>query len=188
LWQLATGLAGLALLTYLLLNGHAKLNGESATQSSVVSASDFDYFMSGMDRTTFTADSAQMHHLQALDVRHFPDDDRADLSQPRFTWIETTDTSWQVQADSGQLFRRAVLKTDLLQLHDQVKLSKPLPDGEIITVETEQLEVDIATKSFSTAAPVRLSSATMLVTSRGMSGQLDSYRLELLHEVSGRHE
>ena len=181
--QLLSGLIAIGLIAYWLSSNHAKQLAEPASENSPLNAS-FDYYIASMNRTTFSQDNVALHHLEAELVEHFPDDDRAELKQPHFSWFEQAGIPWQVRAVTGQLLKVA----DLLELQDQVTLSKPLPNGEVLTAVTSNLEVDIAMKTFSTAEPVELSSANMQLRSRGMTGQLDANRLELLNEVSGRHE
>jgi len=185
--QILPALLAIGLVTWWLGTRHAAVKPETQVEENPLNA-DFDYFISGMNRTTFANNNGQLHHLEAAEVRHYPSDDRAELEQPRFSWFVATNKPWTVQSVTGQLSRQANEKADLLELEDQVRLSKPLPDGDTLVVETAKLDVDIATKSFTTAEPVSLSSATMQLESRGMTGELDSNRLELLNEVSGRHE
>jgi LPS export ABC transporter protein LptC len=160
-------------------------NGEDA--ESPLNA-EFDYFISGMQRVAFTAQGQRLHTLEATRVVHYPADDRAELEHPSLVWSEQVAVSpWTLSANAGTLLGASTDAEDLLQLRDNVVLSRLLDDGTAFTARTSLLNAVLATQEFSTDQPVTFDSENTHMEGIGMRGNLRDHHVELLQDVRGRH-
>ncbi|HWK54678.1 MAG TPA: LPS export ABC transporter periplasmic protein LptC [Hyphomicrobiales bacterium] len=149
---------------------------------------EFDYFITGMQRSMLAPDGHPTHTLQAARVTHYPEGDRAELALPTFVWFPETGTPWSLSARTGTLYGNGEQADDHLELREQVELERVLADGSTLLARTSQLDAAIAAREFSTDRPVTIDSAAQHMESVGMHGDLLGNRLNLLQEVRGRHD
>jgi lipopolysaccharide export system protein LptC len=169
-----------------LLPSASQRAGSGAEAESPLDA-DFDYFVTTMHRVTFTPEGQQMHTLEAARVVHYPDDDRAELERPALEWYEKDAAPWNLSADAGTLRGATSDAEDLLELRDNVVLTRPLENGSTFTARTSRLDAVLATREFSTDQPVTLDSGDMHMDGIGMRGNVRDRHVELLQNVRGRH-
>lgn len=177
----------LVLAAVLWLQGRS--TGEDALNTQqTLPGEDFDYFITGMQRSMLAQNGKPTHTLQADRVTHYPDGDRAALQRPAFVWFPQTGNPWSLSARTGTLYGNGEQPDDHLTLNEQVELERVLADGSTLRVRTSQLDAALATREFSTDRPVTLDSAAQHMEGVGLYGNLIDNRLNLLHEVRGRHD
>jgi LPS export ABC transporter protein LptC len=169
-----------------LLPGAGQRAGSAAEAESPLDA-DFDYFVTRMQRLTFTLEGQPMHTLEAARVVHYPADDRAELERPALEWYEQDAAPWHLSSDSGTLRGATSDAEDLLELRDNVVLTRLLADGSTFTARSSRLDAVLATREFSTDQPVTLDSGDMHMDGIGMRGKVRDHHVELLQNVRGRH-
>jgi len=150
--------------------------------------SDFDYYLDDVITTRFSDTGARLYRLEADRIMHFPDGDRAELTAPDFTRYPAGQMPVRVSSLSGELMPGSTATADLLNLRDAVVLERTLDSGALMTASTSSLQLDTATETASTAAPVTLESGNSKLSGTGMRITLADNRIELLADVRGTHE
>lgn len=148
---------------------------------------DFDYYITDMSTTRFSATGQPAWRLQASRVTHFPDGDIARLENPRFSYYSETSAPWQVTADNGTLSPDVGRAEDRLELEGDVLLRQALADGNFTDTSTEFLTVFTDSEEAVTAAPVLLQTPGTRLEGVGMRALLAQDFYELLNSVRGLH-
>jgi lipopolysaccharide export system protein LptC len=151
-------------------------------------AADYDYYVSAMRTTRFSADGQPVYRMQATRLTHFPDGDVAVLEAPEFLWYGEEAQPWQVNAGSGTLRPDAERSEDRLDLQRQVLLRREAADGNFLEIRTEELTVFPAAEEALTAAPVNVLTRTTRLESTGLRALLAQDRIDLLNDVRGTHD
>jgi LPS export ABC transporter protein LptC len=117
-------------------------------------------------------------------VTHFPEDDRAELAQPDF--VSFDNDAWQVGARTGTLVRDTQRDEDRLDLAGDVKLRKPLSNGDVVEVDTSELTVFIDTEEAYSEAPVELRTRSSRLNGIGMQARL-AQNIVKVNDGNGTH-
>lgn len=149
---------------------------------------EYDYSMSNMVLDRFTPNGELNYRITADTVTHYPAGDLSVLDNPAMTWIEPGRSPWLVTARSGVLSPDASTAEDRLVLQDSVVAQGTSTAGKALTITTESLTVEPATKELNTAVAVALDSGTLHLTSVGMRANLTADRIDLFEEVRGHYE
>jgi LPS export ABC transporter protein LptC len=132
------------------------------------------------------------HRLQAPLMRHYADDDSAELQQPQLLLYRTivTDTGgateerWQLHAEMAQLYHGGA---ELL-LQGRVQMRRLDAAGKVtLTLETRDLWVYTDQKRAESAEEVEIREDRGVTRARGVKIDLKEGRLELLAAVRGEY-
>lgn len=91
-------------------------------------------------------------------------------------WTVQSQTGW-VSADGNEL-----------RLRGQVRADSVDPEGQPVSMRTEQLNIFPDTKRATSAAPVTLTQPGLILNGRGVEAQLDSKRVNFLSDFKARYE
>jgi LPS export ABC transporter protein LptC len=144
----------------------------------------YDYYVQGMHATRFAADGSAVSRLRADRVTHFPDDDRAELVQPDFASFDSD--AWRVSASTGTLSPDAQRGEDRLELDGNVKLRKPLENGDLVEVDTAALTIFLASEEAQGTSPVELRTRSSRLNGNGMQARLAENSFQL-NDGNGTH-
>lgn len=182
---LLAGSIGLLLLMLDLASKDAETLTALASDSPM--AQDFDYYITDMSTTRFSATGQPAWRLQASRVTHYPDGDIARLDNPRFSYYSESSAPWQVTADNGTLSPDAERGEDRLELEGDVLLWQAVTDTKVTEITTEFLTVFTDSEEVATAAPVLLVTPGTRLQGIGMRALLVQDFYELLNSVRGSH-
>ncbi len=178
-------LAGLAVITIVLLNRETDTATEPPETIDVAPQENFDYYISGMRTSQFDATGKLTYKLEAARVTHYPDTDLAKLENPHFFYFENAAGPWELTATSGNLSNDPQRNEEHLELFDKVVILKPMTDGDIVTVTTENLDVFPDSKEVNTESPVTLETKGSRLESTGMRAHFNEEQIDLLSAIRG---
>jgi len=141
-----------------------------------------DYSLTDFDLTAMSAAGRPRYHLQAASLRHYADDDTADLTAPRLKIFRKELSPWWVQS------KRAVVASGgtavVLQDDVQARRLTEVP-ADKLELFTSVLKVIPDRQYAETAAPVRLISAQGVTRGVGLEADFKAQQYRLLAQVSG---
>ena len=143
-----------------------------------------DYNLVNFELTTMNAEGRPRYHLQARSLRHYADDDTAEVNRPQLTLFRQGATSWRVSAELAHVAAGA----ETVLLHDQVKVER-LSDNQEDKLEilTPAMQVVPAKQYAETDQPVTIVTALGVTRGVGMQADLKQEHLELLAQVRGEY-
>lgn len=129
----------------------------------------------------FDSDGQLEQVATAIDVKHFDEDDRTLLSEPRVTSYTGDDQPWLTRAARGETRR----DNEIIELFDNVVIYK---DDGSFNLQTEQLMLTRSTEVAQSSVAVALTSENSRTTAVGMRAWLKKEKVELLSKVKTVHE
>ena len=181
-------LAAGALLLLWLFGRANRENPGSGNGNELLAGQDYDYFISTMRTTGFSATGQALYHLTAARVTHFPEGDVALLEAPAYARIAHDGSPWQVSALQGRLEPDAGRSEERLELQDDV-LFRQQPAGTApLQIRANSLTVFPSSEEAATDAEVILDASGTRLESRGIKLYMAQDRIELPGNVRGSHE
>lgn len=137
-----------------------------------------DYIVDQFHATQMDAAGELTRQLEAIELRHFPDDGSSELERPILTVFTEAGPPWVARADTGWVSRDG----ELLRLRGDVVIRRAASRGNRpVRVQTEALRVRPQREYAETDLPVSLESAQSSVNSIGMRAWFgESLRVQLL--------
>ncbi len=179
--QLA-GLAGLGLLAAL-----SAWLAELTTPPLVAVASPLlhqsDYYAENFTIVTLDAAGHIRQRLQGNRLDHYPDDDKAQLTNPRLTLYREQTVTWWIQSDQGEV--RA--KGESVWLPGPVIVRRP-PELDSWELDGSAVLIYPRDEYAETQAPVQIRHPQLIVNAVGIRASLKVGRIELLSQVKSRYE
>lgn len=147
---------------------------------------DPDYIMTNFVTTQTYPDGALRYKLAAVEMRHFPDDDSAELQRPRYTQFAADKPYTQVQSLRGHVSSDG----EEVKLFDNVKVTRQAFAGKgEMTVETDYLNIRPNDDLVTTESPVVIRQAPKTVIyATGMIYEKQKQTVTLLHKVRAHYE
>jgi lipopolysaccharide export system protein LptC len=144
-----------------------------------------DYYLEDFDLTAMNAAGHPRYHLQAHAMRHYADDDTAEVRMPRLTMYRQGTAQWFVRAEQAQVATGG----ESVSLQNQVKVERLTEDvREKLEIATSALRVVPANEYAETDQPVVIVTDFGVTRAIGMRADLKQERLELLAQVRGEYE
>ncbi len=144
-----------------------------------------DSFMTHFKRSKMDLQGNLTSIFTAERVDHYPDDDRAELVQPRGTTYHADKPPWQLRADRGTQWKR----NNELILKGDVVAHQPYPDGKRFSrIETEETRLQLDRDYLETDHPIAFTTERSKTTSIGAQAWLDTGKIHLLEQASGHYE
>lgn len=134
--------------------------------------------------TTMNEAGRPAHRITGQRMNHFPDNDTAELIEPRLWVYQEGDSPWEVQAQTAVV----QLSEDIVWLLGSVKAERHPRDGQSIVIETSDLRVEPEREYAETDQPVTVHQPHGVTNGVGMQGWLTEKRFSLLAQVRGRYE
>jgi len=147
---------------------------------------DYDYFVSAMRSTGFSASGEPTYHLTAGRVTHYPEGDIAILEAPDYTRIMADGAPWQATARQGTLSPDPVRNEERLELQGDVLLHQGTPTSPLVA-RADHLTVYPASEEAATDAEVILDAPGTRLESSGMKAFMAQDKIELSENVRGIH-
>ena len=137
-----------------------------------------DYIVDRFHAQQMDADGELHRQLEAVELRHFPDDGSSELDEPTLTVFTEEGPPWVVRADTGWLSEDG----ELLRLRGGVVVRRAAgPSNRPVRIETEALRVRPRREYAETDLPASLESAQSSVESVGLRAWFgESLRIQLL--------
>ena len=164
-----------------------------------------DFYLEHFTTRRFGEDGELEYLLTGESLSHYPDDDRAEIVEPRMR-LREPGVNWSMRASGGRLTR----SPDVVTLLDDVVLrrepvapaSAAVPDGPAddgsgradvpangpVVIRTQGLSIALDTRDLSTAARVVVEGPGMRLEATGLRSSTAEGKLELLSNVTGRYE
>lgn len=143
-----------------------------------------DYDLTDFVVTTMNAAGRPRYRLQARAMRHYADDDTADVSLPQLTMFRHDAASWFVRAEQAHVTAGA----ETVFLQDRVKAERLTEDkDDTLEIRTTALKVVPAEEYAETDQPVTIVTALGVTQAVGMQANFKQQRLELLAQVRGEY-
>jgi lipopolysaccharide export system protein LptC len=143
-----------------------------------------DYDLTDFDLTTMNAAGRPRYYLKARSLRHYADDDTAEVSLPQLTIFRQGASPWFVRAEQALVTAGA----ETVFLQDQVKMERLTEDkGDKLEILTPALKVVPAKQYAETDQPVTIVTALGVTRAVGMHADLKEKHLELLAQVRGEY-
>lgn len=140
-----------------------------------------DYSMKDFEVTVMDKQGRPMRRLEALSMRHFADDDSAELEQPHLLLYRTPGERWSLVAERAQLYHGGSLA--LLQ---GVVTMKRL-DGPELELETRDLWLHPDQEFAESGEAVEIRERHGVTRAQGLRIDLKAGQLELLAAVRGEY-
>ena len=123
-----------------------------------------DYYVNHFTVTTLNAAGQPFRRLVAEQMRHYDQDESAELNQPILTLFEGSDPPWRVESETGWVNDEG----DLALLHGRVTIDREAAEGiRPVHIVTKELTVKPKEKYAETDQPVEAHSQQDWMTSVG---------------------
>ena len=151
---------------------------------------DPDLFLTDFKAITFDAQGLARESLSAASAKHFPDDDSAQLDEPRLSLTEPGRPKMTITADSGVIAgdrEHGDFKGHVKVVRD----ADPAPSapGETpsgpVTLTTSLLHVDTRDERVTTDQPVTIEEPRGIIQGRGLQFDNKAKRVRIESHVSG---
>lgn len=158
---------------------------------------EYDYYINDMQLDRFEPGAQHSHSVQASRTTHYPKAGLSLLEEPRMTWYDATQPPWHLDAQEGEMRPLAngdsdpdgdLVEGELIVLRGNVLARTLGTDGAELRISTQSLDVLPSSKSAHTTQLVRIENARMHMLGTGMDLDMTSKRIQLLSDVSARHE
>lgn len=174
-------------LIYLLLTATDEEAG-SIIDGELALSQDFDYYMTGVDRTHFGADGEPEYRIRAERFTHYPEPDHILVEEPDVVVYRTGENPWQISADGGRIENDPVRQENRVEFSDNVIVRHTDPQGREIIIYTEFLTVYPDSRFLETDREVTIQGEGLIQRSSGMTADLNNERITLLSNVRGQYE
>ncbi|HEX6795638.1 MAG TPA: LPS export ABC transporter periplasmic protein LptC [Casimicrobiaceae bacterium] len=185
-WSPVLLLGGLAALTYWL---DAQVQ-PAAMHRDGSSRHDPDLFLSDFKAVTFDAHGLPRQSLSAVSAEHFPDNDSAELEDPKLSLTEPGRPTMTITADAGVIAgdrEHGEFKGNVLVHRDPDPA--PAAPGETpsgpVTLTTSVLHVDTKEQRVTTDQPVTIEEPRGIIRGRGLQFDNKAKRVQIQSHVSG---
>jgi lipopolysaccharide export system protein LptC len=185
-WSPVLLLGGLAALTYWL---DAQVQ-PAATHRDGSSRHDPDLFLTDFKAVTFDARGLPRESLSAASAEHFPDNDSAELQDPKLSLTDPGRPTMTITADTGVIAgdrEHGDFKGHVL-VHRDADTTPPSP-GEAangpVTLTTSLLHVDTRVQRVTTDQPVTIEEPRGIIHGRGLEFDNKAKRVRLHSHVTG---
>lgn len=143
-----------------------------------------DYYLKNFTLTAMDVDGQPGHRLTAAALRHYADNDTAEIDRPYMTVFRRDETPWQVSAAAGHL----TMPDERLLLQGDVRIERSAgPNNAALELLTRDVTVRLNDEHAETGAPVTIRHQQGVTTGIGMTVSLKEGRFELLQQVSGHY-
>lgn len=156
------------------------------TLDDLLAEQDYDYFISAMRTTGFSAAGQPTYHLKAGRVTHYPEGDIAILEAPDYTRIMADGAPWQATAREGTLSPDPRRNEERLELQGDVLLQQGTSAAPL-KVRADHLTVFPTSEEAATDAEVILDTPGTRLESKGMKAFMAQDKIELSENVRGIH-
>jgi lipopolysaccharide export system protein LptC len=151
-----------------------------------ISESQADYLLEDFSTRHYDDTGALAYRLEGIRLAHFPDDGRAEITEPEIT-LTREPATWHVSAEKGLLRR----DPNTVTLIGSVRIDRTLANTEgagQITILASNVAIALDTDELHTDEPVRIESPGMIVEANGLQSSIKAGKLELHSGVSARYE
>lgn len=123
--------------------------------------------------------------LQVESGKHFPHQNTSELTQPSLDLYGLQGELWHISATSGT----STQGTDTLLLHDNVSIEhRKTKNAPAVTVTMDRLIVHPNQKTAETDSLVTMTYPQIVLTGKGLHGDLKAGTLKLLTDIRGHYE
>ena len=180
--------AALFVVVLALLDRAADDEGRADDAADSLLEQDFDYYMTGVDSTSFSLDGNRRFRLQAERATHFPDPEYTLVDRPNLVVYREQGNPWHITAQHGRITPERGAGGERVELSEDVVITHEDEEGRELNVYTEFLTLYPERKLASTNLEVRFVMDGGELTGTGMVADLNARRVELLANVRGRYE
>jgi len=177
----------LACILFLPLNSETDDLSFSGIEGSRVDQA-FDYYLTTVDSTRFSAGGESEYRLQAERIVHYPYPEYASVDSPRLIIYESQSGPWFLSAAYGTIQQDPERDEERIDLSENVLVQHTDLTGQTYNIYTDQLTIYPASKYLSTEAEVLFESVNREISSQGMSAELITKHITFLNNVRGRYE
>ncbi len=143
-----------------------------------------DYYLEGFTVTTMDEAGRPAHRLSGRSLRHYDDDDSAELEAPRLVVLDAGTPEWRLEAPRARLLEGG----ERLLLEGEVVLTRRAPPGgEALHLTTRDLWFFPHRDLAESDAEVVIRRGASTLSGQGLRLDLAAGRMTLLSQVRGRH-
>ncbi len=142
-----------------------------------------DYYLRGVHATTMTRDGQPARTLEARELKHFPDDDTTELTQPKLTVHQGSGPPWVVEAETGWVSSDG----SLILLNGETHINRAQgSDNRPLRIDTRDLRIQPRQDYAETDEKVRVRSWKDRIDAVGMQAWFRvPARIKFLADVKG---
>ena len=159
--------------------------GPSLLPHLEVKRHDPDYYLVNFTLTTMNDDGIPKHQLTADNMYHYPDDDTANLANPRLVIYNEETDPWEIRADRGLVSEGG--KSVFLQGDVFINRLDKRPDHQLEII-TRDLTVETEDETASTEQAIIIKDHYGVTEGVGMQANLKERHLQLLSQVKGNYQ
>lgn len=143
-----------------------------------------DYTMRDFEATAMDDAGRPRHRMQAVLMRHYADDDSAELEQPQLLLYRGADERWSLQAETAQLYHGGA---EML-LQGSVQMRRlDATDRVTLELDTRELWVYADQERAETGEAVEIRESRGVTRAQGLKIDLKAGRFDLLAAVRGEY-
>jgi len=145
-----------------------------------------DYWVERLSARTMDSAGHPRRIVQADSMRHFPDDDSTELTEPQIAFLGPRQPPWRIRAQTGWVAPDG----NQVLLQGAVTIDREAASGILpVHLETRELRVRPKEEYAETEQPVRVVSGPDWVQSRGLQAWIKApVRIKLLADVRSHYE
>lgn len=147
-----------------------------------------DLFLQDFRAVTFDARGKPRESLSAQAAEHFPDDDSAELTQPRLALTETGKPTLTIRGDRARIAGDRDSGDFTGHVHVEREADPQSAQGEAsgpVTLDTDALHVLTKAQRVQTDRPVTITESRGIIRGRGLDFDNKAKRVRIRSQVSG---
>ncbi len=124
------------------------------------------------------ADTGELQYeLSADRFTHFPLTDVTILEWPNLMLYPQNGTPWTISSSNGRLLSKSIYREEVMELWDDVLLSRQSQDGQFVNIKTQSLTVYPKREYAETDLKVSINDNASTTSAAGMEAHLDQEKL-----------
>ena len=124
------------------------------------------------------ADTGELQHeLSADRFTHFPLTDVTILERPNLMLYPQNGSPWTISSSNGRLLSKSIYREEVMELWDDVLLSRQSQDGQYVNIKTQSLTVYPEREYAETDLKVSINDNASTTSAAGMEAHLDQEKL-----------
>ncbi len=124
------------------------------------------------------ADTGELQYeLSADRFTHFPLTDVTILEWPNLMLYPQNGTPWTISSSNGRLLSKSIYREEVMELWDDVLLSRQSQDGQFVNIKTQSLTVYPEREYAETDLKVSINDNASTTSAAGMEAHLDQEKL-----------
>ncbi|MCB1646600.1 MAG: LPS export ABC transporter periplasmic protein LptC [Pseudomonadales bacterium] len=147
---------------------------DAEEEAPAIGRNDPDLYMLDATITQFNDEGERQHIILADRLTHYPLTDMTSMIEPRVKlFSENVESPWDIESKNGRLLPESQLRSQIVELWDQVLATRIEENGDFVNIQTESLWVYPGRDYAETNRKVFIDDNSGRTSAAGMQAYLD---------------